>query len=485
MNVSCLLQLPEQYESSSSSDAAVSPYSCRSLLTSITACAMCVVVCRHLAAVSRGSCSLLNEEDMYYHAAFTDTQLLFVLPVQLSRYLDRDYWEQRRQQNQEETRAAPMQQPEVAVTPTTPQETGEGSSGISNPMLSSIKNTLDLFVRRMQEVNASGRSIATDMSVQTMFQSLTAMHPQLLAEIDTLKQEKEKQHGIMQSLDEVKEARVSLDAMRRQHQDKMKQQQEELMMLARMQVEQKRALLQQLKAEDMAYQDLLRQRRQEEMTFQHTMMQQQLQQQREGEVQQRKAYEQQLLEQQFGGLSVQQPSFSTPPASLQQPSYLQMPASQFGAHSGPSSLEVPPAQQVLPTDQGYSAHFPPTQQSYQMLPTAGGMMPAQSTAASLVQPQPVAIQQQQQPMSLQPLGQDMLSMTTFPAPPQTAPQMFSGGYPQQPVQPAPTSLPGAGLYQNYTAPQGYVQQGLDMSAAPLSRPERAPSVKSVELISFD
>lgn len=444
----------------------------------------------------RGPCSLLDEEDVSYHAAFPTggigAQLLSLLLLQLSRYLDRDYWEQRRQQGQEETRAAPLQQPgsvrqpEVATTPTTPH--GEGSSGISNPMLSSIKNTLDLFVRRMQEVNASGRSIATDMSVQTMFQSLTAMHPQLLAEIDTLKQEKEKQHGTLQSLDEVKEARVSLDAMRRQHQDKMKQQQEELVMLARMQVEQKRALLQQLKAEDMAYQDLLRQRRQEEMTFQHTMMQQQLSQQREGEVQQRKAYEQQLLGQQFGGLSVQQPSFSTPPASLQQPAYLQMPVSQFGAHSGPSSLEVPPAQQVFSADQGYSAHLPPTQQSYQMLPTAGGMMMAQSTAASLVQHQPVTVQQQQ-PMSLPP-SQDMLSMAAFPAPPQTAPQMFTGGYPQQSVQPAPISLPGAGLYQSYTAPQGYTQQGytqqgLDMSAVPLSRPERAPSVKSVELISFD
>ena len=354
-------------------------------------------------------------------------------------------------------------------------------------MLSSIKNTLDLFVRRMQEVNASGRSIATDMSVQTMFQSLTAMHPQLLAEIESLKREKEKQQGVLQSLDEVKEARVSLDAMRRQHQDKMKQQQEELMMLARMQVEQKRALLQQLKAEDMAYQDLLRQRRQEEMTFQHTMLQQQLQQQREGEVHQRKAYEQQLLEQQFGGLSVQQPpSFSTPPASLQQQSFMQLPVSQFGGHSGPASLEQPPPQ-VLPTDPVYSAQALPTQQSYQMMPTVGGMMGVPPpTAAGLPQQQPMGLQQQQQqPMSLLP-SQDTQSMMAFQTQPQSgAASLFSTGYPQPPPQPAPVSLPSAGVYQGYSVPQSYSQHGVDMSTAPLSRLDRTPSVKSVELISFD
>lgn len=417
------------------------------------------------------------------HSPLCCVSTVVLSPLQLSRYLDRGYWEQRRQQQQETTAAAPQQQPGVTSLPSTPQETGEGASCISNPMLSSIKNTLDLFVRRMQEVNATGRSIATDMSVQTMFQSLTAMHPQLLAEIETLSREKEKQKGVLQSLDEVKEARVSLDAMRRQHQEKMKQQQEELMMLARMQVEQKRALLQQLKAEDMAYQDLLRQRRQEEMTFQHTMLQQQLQQQREGELQQRKAYEQQLLEQQFGGLSVQQhPSFSTPPASLQQQAYMQLPASQFGGHSGPASLEQPP-QQVFQTDPMYSAQAPPTQPPYQTLPTVGGMMPAQSTAVGLAQQQPMGVQQQL-PMSLLP-SQDMSSMMAFQAHPQSAASMYSGILPQQPPQSAPVSLPGAGLYQSYAAPQGYSQQGLDVSAAPLSRSERTSSVKSVELISFD
>ena len=458
------------------------------MLVSLSACAescgvtASIAVCLVAFSMARIGCMLPP-------ALFSVLLSAVILPPpQLSRYLDRGYWEQRRQQQQQEdTSTGPyhQQQPGVAPSPTTPQETGEGGGSSSNPMLSSIKNTLDLFVRRMQEVNASGRSIATDMSVQTMFQSLTAMHPQLLAEIESLKREKEKQLGVLQSLDEVKEARVSLDAMRRQHQDKMKQQQEELMMLARMQVEQKRALLQQLKAEDMAYQDLLRQRRQEEMTFQHTMLQQQLHQQREGEVHQRKAYEQQLLEQQFGGLSVQQPpSFSTPPASLQQQSFMQLPVSQFGGHSGPASLEQPPPQ-VPPTDPVYSTQAPPTQQLYQMMPTVGGMMGVPPpTAASLPQHQQL-MGVQQQPMSLFP-SQDTPSMMAFQMQPQGgAASMFSTGYSQPPPQPAPVSLPSAGLYQGYTVPQSYSQHGVDLSAAPLSRSERTPSMKSVELISFD
>ena len=124
-------------------------------------------------------------------------------------------------------------------------------------MLTSLRSTIDMFVARMQEVHASGRSIATDVSVQSMFQTLTSMHPSLLAAVEDKQQEKMKEEGVLRKLDEVKEARISLDAMRRQHKEKMKQQQEEMLMLARLQVEQKRALLQQLKDEESAYQDLL------------------------------------------------------------------------------------------------------------------------------------------------------------------------------------------------------------------------------------
>ena len=66
--------------------------------------------------------------------------------------MDRSFWEQRSQQNQQ-SRAVqpPTNQPMAPVPVVTPSVEGE------NPMLTSLRSTIDMFVARMQEVHASGR----------------------------------------------------------------------------------------------------------------------------------------------------------------------------------------------------------------------------------------------------------------------------------------------------------------------------------------
>ena len=98
----------------------------------------------------------------------------------------------------------------------------------------------------------------------------------------------------------MKEARVSLNAMRRQHLEKVRQQEEEQSLLARMQMEQKLALLRQQKNEQLVFQKELEQRRREELEDQESRRLQLIQEQLEVERSRLKMKEQQLIHQQFG-----------------------------------------------------------------------------------------------------------------------------------------------------------------------------------------
>ena len=58
--------------------------------------------------------------------------------------------------------------------------------------LSALRSSIEIFVNRMRSNSQRGRSIANDSSVQTLFMTLTAMHPQLLQYIH----QQEDQRGI-------------------------------------------------------------------------------------------------------------------------------------------------------------------------------------------------------------------------------------------------------------------------------------------------
>ena len=70
-----------------------------------------------------------------------------------------------------------------------------------------------------------------------------------------------KQIAVLNKLNEAKEVRVTLNKMRRDHLDKVKQMEQEQAMLARMQMEQKLALLRQQKQEQLEFQQSLQAKR--------------------------------------------------------------------------------------------------------------------------------------------------------------------------------------------------------------------------------
>ena len=101
----------------------------------------------------------------------------------------------------------------------------------------------------------------------------------------------------------MREARSSLEEMREQHREKVRQQELEQDMLRRMQIEQKLELMRQQKAEYLAYQQRLQTERQ-------AVIEQQQQQQ------QRLQYQRQMQQQQqipFGGIQYQGLSVDCPP----------------------------------------------------------------------------------------------------------------------------------------------------------------------------
>jgi len=55
-----------------------------------------------------------------------------------------------------------------------------GSAEDREQFLSALRSSIEIFVNRMRSNSQRGRSIANDSSVQTLFMTLTAMHPQLL-----------------------------------------------------------------------------------------------------------------------------------------------------------------------------------------------------------------------------------------------------------------------------------------------------------------
>lgn len=373
-----------------------------------------------------------------------------------------------------------------------------------------------------------------------MFESLTVMHPQLLAQLEALQEQKSMsqylcilylfyscftaalEEGTLRKIDEVKEARVSLNAMRRQHLEKVRQQEEEQSMLARMQMEQKLALLRQQKNEQFVFQKELEQRRREELEDQETRRLQIMQEQLELERSRLKLKEQQLIQQQFGTHVVpgmEQVTLTDHPPLPQAPpleSVLKgshftgmyeptVPVASDYLHSTNTKIvgESPAAMGLSYVPPNYSMGNPQQLSSSHTQLQVPNLNPQPSSLpppSNYAQPPPPNLSSQ--PASLPPLNapphnistditnpllntsaminpppyQPAVAPTTFP------PMNYAGGQP-------PTSTAFDGGYQ-YNQPHPPPQQQilpLYTSATPnmYAAPPSQPPVQEAELISFD
>ena len=286
------------------------------------------------------------------------------------------------------------------------------------------------------------------------------------------------EEGVLRKVDEVKQARVSLNAMRRQHLEKVRQQEEEQALLARMQMEQKLALLRQQKNEQLTFQRELENKRREEIEEQESKRLQALQEQLEMERSRLKMQEQQLFQQQFG-------SYVVP--GMQQMTMSDYPSSIPPGPSEPLSkgTNIPDMYSGVSNPSGYTT-LPGAGYSYQN-PSLTGIAPSLNVQPppSLNVPPPSV---NAQPSSLPPPGvnQHLSGMNVNPQPsslPSYANSQHGGVAPENPLsnmsvpayqQPStlPTATYGTQLPSLYQAPSstGYMQQGIPPADAQYNQP---------------
>ena len=377
----------------------------------------------------------------------------------------------------------------------------------------------------MDNVSSKGLSIATDQAILSLHQDLTALHMQLLQQIDETQEKKGKedrwmrgregergggkgnerqskrratnaplfissspanQERFLHKLGEAKEARVTFDTMKRRHEEQLLQQEREQQALAQMQVQMKLALLRQQKAEQMAYGQSMQSERLNRLSTQRAEYEKTLAMQRENERLKLISIEEQVYKQQFGGLSggavgmetgpygaPPPPHYGAPPTSMAPPPPPPLESYGGGNYAGPLPTKVDPSTyqtsyQPSHPQTGY-VHPPPTQPV--SLPTQPVSLPTQPV------PPPTHYQA---PTLYQP------SEMAPPPPPNYA---YSSQYVAPPSMPPPSMAPPSMAPPTLAAPPYVPSSSTEMplygsnEAPPPPELQRVPSVPP--LISFD
>lgn len=211
---------------------------------------------------------------------------------ELSRYLNRSYWENKSSANPAAApSAAPPQaetaSPRTAFMPSAPlkalstagyqQEVNPPSSGINVPVkppteedqtidifVDTLRSQIEMFVNRMKSNSSRGRPIANDTSVQSLFMSITHMHSQLLTFIQGQDNARGQYELLQDKLNQVRDARAALDDLRNEHAEEIRRQQEEQERIRAYQMAQKLAVMRQKKNEYLQYQRQLAMQRMQE-----------------------------------------------------------------------------------------------------------------------------------------------------------------------------------------------------------------------------
>uniref|UniRef100_A0A8V5GTC2 Hepatocyte growth factor-regulated tyrosine kinase substrate n=1 Tax=Melopsittacus undulatus TaxID=13146 RepID=A0A8V5GTC2_MELUD len=260
---------------------------------------------------------------------------------ELARYLNRNYWEKKQEEvRKSPTPSAPLSLAEPAAQPGEAhpaplsvvevrggldlcQVASEGQGQYQNgeseenheQFLKALQNAVTTFVNRMKSNHMRGRSITNDSAVLSLFQSINNMHPQLLELLNQLDERRLYYEGLQDKLAQIRDARGALNALREEHQEKLRRAAEEAERQRQIQLAQKL--------------EIMRQKKQEYLEMQRQLAIQRLQEQ-EKERQMRLEQQKQTIQ-----MRAQMPAFSLPYAQLQA-----MPAAGGVIYqpSGPSSF---------------------------------------------------------------------------------------------------------------------------------------------------
>ena len=175
-------------------------------------------------------------------------------PPELEKYLDRDYWEQQSRSTAKAAMApTPMvEREQVQVSP--PSELHRAENEELDDFTMSLRTQLEIFVNRMKSNSSRGRPIATDSSVQTLFMNVMTMHGKLVKYIAEQEEERVMYEGLQDKLNQVKDARAALDALREEEAERKRLELEEAERQRQIQLAAKLEVMRKKKAEYLEYQ---------------------------------------------------------------------------------------------------------------------------------------------------------------------------------------------------------------------------------------
>lgn len=454
---------------------------------------------------------------------------------ELARYLNRAYWEQRQQQQQQDGANAvdglPSRQSPIPSAPTSAgspysvplknADKGEvvgGGGGEADSQLEEfvghLRTTLEVFVNRLQSNAARGRPVGNDSYVQSLFLNVSNMHSQLLHHLQQQEDLREYYEGLQDRLAQIRDARAALDALRDEHREQLRREADEAERQRQIQMAQKL--------------HIMRQKKQEYLQYQHQLALQRMQEQQR-ELQMRHEMQKQYH---HGGAGFPNQPPGLPP-STGMPPHPSMPQQQAVTMGAPQQLHAgqmmtqPPAMTGQPGTHHPMAGMLPQQgpphsamvsQGQVMPPPPQGHLSMHSLPPQSMPPQSMPPQQQQQQQARPP--PPTTHMPVLPPPyqsPTHVPPYMMGSAPPPPhammgpSQYGPMSMPMGGghpmdfqaynmqgampmgmammhsmPHDNMASPTQQQQQrptsntSLDSTAAPA-----APPVQEAALISFD
>lgn len=292
---------------------------------------------------------------------------------ELARYLNRNYWEQRKTVESPASPSAPS--PSITSTNSsviTLLKTAPDDNEI-NDFAGIMKSQVEIFVNRMKSNSSRGRSISNDSSVQTLFMNLTSLHSKLLTYIKEMDDKRMWYEQLQDKLTQIKDSRAALDVLRQEHQEKLRRVAEEQERQRQMQMAHKL--------------EIMRKKKQEYLQYQRQLALQRIQEQ-EREMQMRQ--EQQKAQYRMGSQN-NFPFMQVMPNQPQQgsPNHMgnygynnQMPGPQnFGNFNGQGQPQFLPNMYGAPQNQGQNMQMPPGQYIGPGAPPGGlpnsNMVPAQ------------------------------------------------------------------------------------------------------------
>lgn len=399
---------------------------------------------------------------------------------ELARYLNRSYWEAKKQEIKQESPLSPTApSPMSSIASSIPARYGPEDPEIDD-LATMMRGQLDMFVNRMKSNSARGRDISNDTAIQSFFLSISSLHAKLMTYIKDLDDKRMWYESLQDKIAQIRDSRAALDVLRQEHQEKLRRAAEEAERQRQIQMAQKLEIMRKKKQEYLQYQrQLAFQRIQEQEREMHLRQEQQ-----KARYQMGGGFQPYMPGGVPGGPGPQDspmmsgqfgpgPAFNYPPAPGTIP---QQPPGPVPGHQAPQV--GPPQPQMFPGNyppqpQNNFNNFPP-----QAHPPPQGMNPGPGF--------PVGQIPNQTPAAGFPQVQ-------APPPPQVYNQPEQGMNQQQQQHPAINLQPPGQQFPPGMAPQGLPPQVIQQpQVAPqeIQQPPPQPAIKQEEaqvgeLISFD